>query len=171
MDPYSLKRDNRKKFFDKEKLKRRHATPSDRKYRILNKQEQSTTEIEEELSLEGNDYRYHEDLSMTYGQDEFDSQQVNRKLKEVLQKKVGDTDFGASERLTRKNLESMNVDQLNKVLGRNKFKSERTELSDALPAKSVPQIKKAPAQSASATTSMIPEELETEQSFLDDLIS
>lgn len=35
MDPYALKRDNRKKFFDKEKLKRKHATPSDRVRLVL----------------------------------------------------------------------------------------------------------------------------------------
>ncbi|SCU83045.1 LAFA_0D01442g1_1 [Lachancea sp. 'fantastica'] len=133
MDAFALKKDNRKKFQDKEKLKRKHATPSDRKYRALNK----TTEPEPELpELQANHYRYHEDLSMTYPQHEEDltSATTTKKLKEVLQARQNSTNDNQSQSkspglVTKKQLDSMSVDELNSLLGNKKKSPDASELS------------------------------------------
>ncbi|CUS24189.1 LAQU0S14e02212g1_1 [Lachancea quebecensis] len=177
MDPYALKRDNRKKFFDKEKLKRKHATPSDRKYRALNKSEEVPPP---EPELQANDYRYHEDISMTYGQDDFDPQNVNKKLKEVLQSRGDQSEAGIKSTLpmTRKNLDSMTVAELNGLLQRNPGPSagaESAQLSDSSAPKSADKpsaVKSSRKTSGTAKLqpSAVPTELESEQDFLDELI-
>ncbi|SCV04625.1 LAME_0H19922g1_1 [Lachancea meyersii CBS 8951] len=178
MDPYAQKRDNRKKFQDKEKLKRRHATPSDRKYRALNK----TTEPELEVpELQANHYRYHEDLSMTYQQDEdFDAKETNRKLKQVLQTRKNNTSIDDSHsrpgHVTRRDLDSMSVSDLNQLLGQRKDSNSVqiadteeivSEKPDRLePKREIAGKRKEPNQSRST----IPVDLETDQDLLDELI-
>lgn len=166
MDPYSLKRDNRKKFFDKEKLKRKHATPSDRKYRVLNKAENPQ---EEELKpeLQPNDYRYHEDITMAHATEDFSTQEVNRKLKQILKDRKDSIGEPKEEPITKRNLESMDVDKLNSLLGRaapqkrqvtqpDEKHNERLEIKDNT-AKPIVQ-------------SHVPEDLENDQDFLDGIL-
>lgn len=177
MDPYALKRDNRKKFFDKEKLKRKHATPSDRKYRALNKSEELPPP---EPELQANDYRYHEDISMAHGQDDFDAQNVNKKLKEVL--KGRDVESGSAAKsvlpMTRKNLDSMTVAELNSLLQRDFVPNADAKPAQApnstAPNSAVKSSAVKSGRNTSGTTkpqpSAVPAELESEQDFLDELI-
>ncbi|SCU95404.1 LADA_0G15434g1_1 [Lachancea dasiensis] len=181
MDPYALKRDNRKKFQDKEKLKRRHATPSDRKYRSLNK----TAEPEpEKPELQANHYRYHEDISMTYQDNDFNTTSANRKLKDVLKgRKDLDLSIPRTAEVTRKDLDSMDVTQLNQLLGRKNNRTEENRESNGpqILEKTADQRARRPDPNATVNVSPnqhsslsvhtdIPDELQSEQDLLDELI-
>lgn len=175
MDPYSLKRDNRKKFLDKEKLKRRHATPSDRKYRSLNHQakeesKEQDEEEEEKPQLQSNDYRYADDIATTYAVDDERSLEMNRRLKQVLLNREESTSANAPA-ITKKNLETMDVDSLNNILGR-QSPEKLNEMIEEKP-ETTTEPKKASKSSFEAPTSspsQLPDELAEEQDFLDDLI-
>ncbi|SCU88238.1 LANO_0D01508g1_1 [Lachancea nothofagi CBS 11611] len=169
MDAYALKKDNRKKFQDKEKLKRKHATPSDRKYRSLNKAAEPEPEVPE---LQANDYRYHEDLTMTYQQDDFNAEKANQKLKQVLQSRGKEETSEAKGPVTRKHLDSMTVAELNGLLGRKNSKAtqiEEPDLHESPPSRApMKESRQKPGQSKSRST--VPLELESEQDLLDELI-
>lgn len=186
MDPYALKRDNRKKFQDKEKLKRRHATPSDRKYHALNKSEEPVPVVPE---LQANDYRYHEDISMTYGQDDFNSPEANEKIKEALRRRVNidDQSLKTPSRMTRKDLDSMSAAELNALLTRRltpqtansqtSHLEPHSTLKDESVAKlgaSKPKVHGAKYNASGAPQprqySAVPAELTSDQDLLDDLI-
>ncbi|AET37444.1 uncharacterized protein Ecym_1196 [Eremothecium cymbalariae DBVPG len=125
MDPYSLKQNNRKKFLDKQRLKKRHATPSDRKYSLLNKSTAASTttaaadtaneianntsvsakdlQASQEPSLDNespqilsNAYRYNDILSST-NEDESVSLEVTEKLKQILQRRTNITTAAVSD--------------------------------------------------------------------------
>ncbi|CEP62947.1 uncharacterized protein LALA0_S06e07558g [Lachancea lanzarotensis] len=185
MDAFALKKDNRKKFQDKEKLKRKHATPSDRKYRALNK----TTEPEPEVpELQANHYRYHEDLSMTYQTQNDDDSNVgttNKKLKEILLARQNNTDHDSQyqtkspSHLTRKELDSMSVAELNRLLGNKQndsisikpdaggSKNDNTRFSNHV--RGTPAALKSEIPTKTSK-SKVPVDLESEQDQLDELI-
>ncbi|CDO91727.1 unnamed protein product [Kluyveromyces dobzhanskii CBS 2104] len=129
MDVYSLKKDNRKKFQDKEKLKRKHATPSDRKYRALNKKAETEERAAEEENkpdpLESNSHRYTSELldELDAGSDDDQIIDVNAKIKQILLTRGDEEPFvkstatrNANGSYTKKQLENMSVSQLNEVL-------------------------------------------------------
>lgn len=195
MDPYNLKRDNRKKFQDKQRLKQRHATPSDRKYRVLNHQEKEKEHKEEQDDEQkneeqeevppSNEYRYHEDADMAFGNkaDDESNAEVNKKLKDILSQKARQQEApnlqaqtqNNKDSLTTKELHMMDVDKLNKLLGT----SKKPLNSDSSPSTAAAVITKHNAGSSNQKQcksqrkpdpSKVPNELIEEQDFLDDLI-
>lgn len=185
MDPYSLKRDNRKKFQDKQRLKHRHATPSDRKYRSLKlqenqneKKEAEDNEGEEEVQPPSNEYRYHEDITMTFehpAELERDLE-ASKKIREILRSKQGqeepqDVSTSTKETVTTKTLHSMAIDDLNGILGAQTASSSR---GFDEPARRIsPTANKSASKAAEKTksaASVVPDELQAAQDFLDDLI-
>lgn len=184
MDPYSLKRDNRKKFQDKQRLKHRHATPSGRKYRTLNhlekqrEQEQAKDPEEEETPTPSNEYRYHEDVSMTFENpnDLERNSDANRKAREALRAKIGQDEpllqaQRSKEALTTKDLHAMGIEGLNDLLG-SKSGPEITKSrpAQAQPANSPIKNDTKLIQKTAVTKSMVPDELMAEQNFLDDIL-
>lgn len=143
MDAFSLKKDNRKKFQDKEKLKRKHATPSDRKYRSLNKKAEAEAQAAEEekqsMTLESNEHRYTSELLEEPDTGSGDEQiaVVTAKIKEILLTKGDEQPFlksttpqDTTRRFTKKQLENMSVSELNELL------LNRTVNANELPSKS-----------------------------------
>ncbi|EDO19167.1 hypothetical protein Kpol_1050p24 [Vanderwaltozyma polyspora DSM 70294] len=130
MDAYSLKKDNRKKFQDKQKLKNKHSTPSDRKYKAVKKAEEDKAAEElkekEEVPLPSNSDRYNEDVYLAYDgmNDDVITNQATKTLKKILQERSdksvygepGSEDMLKKEQLTSKDLRSMDIDQLNSLL-------------------------------------------------------
>lgn len=184
MDPYSLKRDNRKKFQDKQRLKNRHATPSDRKYRTLNYQEKQREEEEakdpeeEEEPTPSNDYRYHEDISLAFENPmdlERDSD-ANKKAREALRSKQANEEpllraQSSEEALTTKSLHAMGIDGLNDLLGAKAgLPAAKSASASNRAAKTTVKSAPAPVQKPTVTKSMVPDELVAEQDFLDDLL-
>lgn len=193
MDPYALKQDNRNRFKEKQRAKQRHATPSDRKYRALKRQEQASNEAAEEEVQEppSNEYRYHEDVTMAYGQmqDEERNADANRKVKQALEGRGEDLDIESehldrrADTFTKKELDRMDVHGLNNVLGRQKTTgsvggpSSPAAGSSAPSSREVgkPQAKGAPpsqptTSSKPSMSSTVPEDLEADQEFLDGLL-
>ncbi|QLL33041.1 hypothetical protein HG536_0D05620 [Torulaspora globosa] len=187
MDPYSLKRDNRKKFQDKQRLKHRHATPSDRKYRSLKFQEnqnekkeaeENGDEGEEEVQPPSNEYRYHEDISMTFehpAELERDLK-ASKKIREILRSKKEQEEplavsSSTKETVTTKSLHSMAVDDLNGILGGQTTSSNRgfDKPVRRISPTADKSASKAPEKTKSAA-STVPDELQSAQDFLDDLI-
>lgn len=187
MDTFSQKQDNRKRFQDKQRLKHRHATPSDRKYRALKFQEaqkekdaekDNEEKPEEEVQPPSNDYRYHEDISMTFE----DPAELERDLKagktirDVLRAKEGQEDPliaspSAKEAVTTRSLHSMALDDLNGLLGGRNGDSRREPNHHQ--ARIAPAAKKSATKTVEKTatpTSKVPDELQSAQDFLDDLI-
>ncbi|AGO14089.1 AaceriAGR234Wp [[Ashbya] aceris (nom. inval.)] len=179
MDPYNLKQDNRKRFQDKERLKRRHATPSDRKYRQLNKAS-STEEGEVEGSSEepkapplvSNTYRYNEDIALTYDNVEL-APEITGKLREVLKQRpdittsVARTEQG---RLTTKELQAKDLKALNALLG--STQAESNTVGQPAPKSSEPEhplqaTQRLPKQKPE---SYVPQDLQEDQDFLDSIL-
>lgn len=193
MDPYSLKRDNRKKFQDKQRLKQRHETPSDRKYRVLNRQEQQAAteqtnqenQDEEVKEPPSNHYRYHEDVTMTFGDPAEEERNIaaTRKVRTILNEKAKEdkeedilhqTQNHAAS-LTTKSLLSMDVDHLNRLLGdRSKpISSPPSQTSEKLRVRTTSRQtteKQVNQDSCKINKSNVPDELQSSQDFLDDLI-
>ncbi|QLQ80068.1 hypothetical protein HG537_0D00680 [Torulaspora globosa] len=184
MDPYSLKRDNRKKFQDKQRLKHRHATPSDRKYRSLkfqenqNEKKETEDEDQEEVQVPSNEYRYHEDITMTFehpAELERDFK-ASKKVREILRSKQEreeplDVLCSTNETVTTKSLHSMAVDDLNGILGGQTAPSSRgfdepLRRTGPTPHKNSSKI----AEKAKTPLPAVPDELQSEQDFLDGLI-
>lgn len=185
MDPYALKQDNRKKFKDKQKAKQRHATPSDRKYRALKRQEQAHQEDEEETKPPppSNEHRYHEDITMAYGdmQDEERNTHANKRVRELLKTRDdSELDFSQERRsndsqsvVTRRELEKMDVTDLNRFLGRSHTPDLVQHQNDPLaPPTPVakPQEKKRGESNLRQNVSTLPEELQDDEAFLDQFI-
>ncbi|CCE92184.1 uncharacterized protein TDEL_0D06000 [Torulaspora delbrueckii] len=184
MDPYSLKRDNRKKFQDKQRLKHRHATPSDRKYRTLNhlekqrEEDQAKDAEEEETPTPSNEYRYHEDVSMTFENpnDLERNSDANSKAREALRAKVEQDEpllqaQRTKEALTTKDLHAMGIEGLNDLLGsKSGTQTTRSRPAQAQKANSPSNNATKPIQKPAVTKSMVPDELMAEQDFLDDIL-
>ncbi|CAI4060128.1 uncharacterized protein SKDI_05G1060 [Saccharomyces kudriavzevii IFO 1802] len=182
MDAFSLKKDNRKKFQDKQKLKRKHATPSDRKYRVLNRQkeeEAATEEQEQEQpALESNEVRYYEDpsLALEDPRTAATSAEANRVLRGVLRNRLqqGDGNPGVDEAantdaLKIKDLKQMGVAELNRWLGREN--ATTTATAAAPPAAPHVESEQDPvSQKILSRSADLPEDLETDQDFLDGLL-
>ena len=133
MDAYNLKKDNRRKFYDKQKLKHRHATKSDIKYRQLNKEEK-TKEVEiENEPLPSNEDRYSGDiLYVPPDQDpqlQITSKYANKIIKQKLLSEKHQTDekdkeattsslniHAKSRTLRGKDIMQMDVDSLNEII-------------------------------------------------------
>lgn len=127
MDGFNLKKDNRKKFQDKQKLKRRHATPSDRKYHRLNTAEttdepaRTGDEVEVETpQLGSNEDRYVKDIVYEREDPEWEqlSQQTTQLLKnKLMQEQEIDTNRTlASKSYKKKDYLKMDVNELNHVI-------------------------------------------------------
>lgn len=191
MDQFSLKKDNRKKFQDKQRLKNRHATPSDRKHRALNKQaekdpgtEGEEKEEEEPKPLPSNANRYQDDITLEFEElaDEQTSKQVNSMLKRVLKERKQDSDFIKEDGLdtnniTTKDLSTMGVESLNKLLGR-----DTTTITSYKPPTmpvSAPSTQNKPNENQQSSkvnllpsnpNSNLPSSLSSDQDFLDSII-
>ena len=181
MDAFSLKTDNRKKFQDKQKLKRKHATPSDRKYRLLNRQkeEKATTEEkeqdQEQPALKSNEDRYYEDPVL----EDPHSAELNKVLKDVLKNRLQQNDDATAvnnvankDTLKIKDLKQMSTDELNRWLGR---QNTTSAITAAEPESSVVPLHvqgdhDRVGKKISAPSTDLPEELETDQDFLDGLL-
>lgn len=186
MDPYALKQDNRNKFREKQRAKQRHATPSDRKYRALKRQEQASEQPQDDEAPDppSNEYRYHDDVTMAYGQlqDEERNADANRRVKEALEGRGDDLGLGpevpdlSGDVVTKKELDRMDVMGLNKVLGRQQAPALEKPLSYA--AKStIPstkcegsQKKESVKPNALSMPSKVPDDLQDDQDFLDGLL-
>ncbi|BAP71455.1 hypothetical protein KMAR_30650 [Kluyveromyces marxianus] len=185
MDPYSLKSENRKKFQDKEKLKRKHATPSDRKYRTLNKQTCTEKQPQQEpvaKPLESNEHRYTNEL---IGEDvELNDEQtveLAARMKQILLEKGNEKPFLKSSNpvntdgvYTKKKLSQMSIEELNQVI------LKRNSIPDSViktgPEDDEKPIVKVEAQSMdkhktkTTNPSHIPTQLKDDEDFLDSII-
>lgn len=193
MDSYSLKQDNRRKFHDKEKLKRKHATPSDRKHRILNKklsQEESPLPCEEEHqksdedSLLSNEHRYSNDL-LNAEENNAEISGINSKLKQILAQRSQRTTLTETQKTgnyKRADLENMNIASLNTILSQHKVVSRAPPEETAVnqkPCLSTPEKKQTAKEtnyhrgssvSSKSIPSNIPTTLQEDESFLDGMI-
>lgn len=185
MDAFSLKKDNRKKFQDKQKLKRKHATPSDRKYRLLNRQkeEKATTEEkeqdQEQPALKSNEDRYYEDPVLEDPDSAVANAELNKVLKDVLKNRLQQNDDATAvnnvankDTLKIKDLKQMSTDELNRWLGR---QNTTSAITAAEPESSVVPLHvqgdhDRVGKKISAPSTDLPEELETDQDFLDGLL-
>lgn len=184
MDLYGLKQDNRKKFKERQKGKQRHGTPSDRKYRALKRQEQSNeNEQEAPPPPPSNEYRYHEDVGMAFGEqnDEERHTHANKIAREILKGK-GDSDLNLDQKdlarsspasVTKKELEKMDVSDLNRVLGRSHTPDLIQHTNDPLapPTQAGDRQEMSQRQSdVHRNSSNVPEDLKDDEDFLDGLI-
>lgn len=183
MDSYSLKKDNRKKFQDKQKLKHKHATPSDRKYYNQKRSEEAAEEarIAEEKRQEklGNNAERYEkgDLEVEAQLDTYDAAADRSKLREVLASRGEEVDLPArkeSAEYTSRDIHTLDIDTLNSMLGHANV-SEKTEpITEpmATPLAPTPLAKTAPKPAAKPQTPnpLIPTDLADDQDFLDGLI-
>ncbi|CAI1950418.1 hypothetical protein SEUBUCD646_0E01170 [Saccharomyces eubayanus] len=184
MDAFSLKKDNRKKFQDKQKLKRKHATPSDRKYRLLNRQKEETATEEQEQEqeqpeLDTNEDRYHEDPELAFEDPNTaaTSVEVNRVLKDVLRSRqlqdYGNTDTNqaaSADALKTKDLKQMGAAELNRWLHQQNTTTTKTTAAVGATSPSVQSEQPAARQQGATPPADLPEELETDQDFLDGLL-
>ncbi|CAB4256213.1 similar to Saccharomyces cerevisiae YER034W Putative protein of unknown function [Maudiozyma barnettii] len=193
MDSYSLKKDNRKKFQDKQKLKHKHATPSDRKYYGLKKDEETREKEklvaeEKERKLGNNLTRYDEDADINEQLDTYDSTSDRQKLQTILQERAeiaanGEDDItklmsnkGIDE-YTSKDIHSMDVDELNRILGRGDNvgstvttdKLRQTVTNEKEPVKPLISHNNTPAENKKVET-FVPSNLQEDQDFLDDIL-
>lgn len=191
-----MKRDNRKKFQDKQRLKHRHATPSDRKYRALNRQEkegensqsnEDKDEEEVELEIPSNEARYHEDITMAFGDagEEERNSIASKRLRDILKEKAEQEKFqdnlpqneSSQARITTKGLQTMDIADLNQLLGT----KNNTNLTPAPRAaqrnhqlatldKQQSVESRDNRKNKESATSNVPKDLIAAQDFLDDLI-
>lgn len=187
MDSYSLKKDNRKKFQDKQKLKRKHATPSDKKYNKINAKpiEEDTTNIKKPLP--SNDKRYLEDTQLAFETDEEEPEQVKLitdKLKEIIiqrqekEDSIQDdsapsscpTHLGKSAAtITKRQLDHMDVGQLNSLLSKHRRSAEQQQDNeDSLPTQA--KLEHVVPLQQPQQQRLRPLELEEDENFLDGLI-
>lgn len=143
MDAFNLKKDNRKKFQDKQKLKRRHATQSDLKYRKLNKEQQQNeknTDIDEQEEeeeevpppLPSNEDRYTQDILQVDPEQDLNLQATSQHANKIIRKKLEmqSQEEGMLEdtlkslqikdphHLKKSDIMSLDVQSLNQLLGR-----------------------------------------------------
>ncbi|CAI4059946.1 hypothetical protein N7582_001498 [Saccharomyces uvarum] len=186
MDAFSLKKDNRKKFQDKQKLKRKHATPSDRKYRILNRQKEETTAEEQEKEqeqeqpeLDTNEGRYHEDPVLAFEDPNTaaTSVEVNKVLRDVLRSRqqqeggsAGTEQTASADALKTKDLKQMGAAELNHWLHQQNTTTKTTTAAEGATLPSVQSEQPAARQQGATLPADLPEELETDQDFLDGLL-
>lgn len=135
MDTFSLKKDNRKKFQDKQKLKHKHATPSDRKYYNIKKTEEAKqhekeAEEKKQAKLSNNFERYNEDEDINEQIDSYDSTTDRNKLKQILKDKATFEEEQEANKqrnkdnLTSKDIHTMNINELNNLLGKNSLEPD-----------------------------------------------
>lgn len=139
MDAFNLKKDNRKKFQDKQKLKRRHATQSDLKYRKLNKQQEqekkeedggAEAEEEAEEPLPSNEDRYATDVLYVAPEQDVQLQETSNAANKLIKKKLLSSvskeesleDTLQSLKISGNNIKSkdlmnMDIGSLNKMIG------------------------------------------------------
>ncbi|KAG0672337.1 hypothetical protein C6P45_003021 [Maudiozyma exigua] len=198
---YSLKKDNRKKFQDKQKLKHKHSTPSDKKYYHLKKTEESIEDAKskkEKLEKKlGNNFERYDQDSNNINSDEqgnnifeqldaYDSTQDRIKLQSILKERVQeeketelrqhDTKMDPNN-FTSRDIHSMDINELNNLIGRTKIADESVNESPILD-KIVPKtpantnkIEKAKSMSKQVQDkSLIPPDLHDDQAFLDDIL-
>ena len=147
---YSLKKDNRKKFQDKQKLKHKHSTPSDKKYYHLKKTEESIEDAKSkqeklEKKLGNNFERYDKDNNNINSDDQgnnvfeqldsYDSTEDRIKLQSILRarehknmenqvKKIDTNSF------TSRDIHSMGINELNNLIGRTNISIESDDTAD-----------------------------------------
>ncbi|CCK70029.1 uncharacterized protein KNAG_0D02800 [Huiozyma naganishii CBS 8797] len=179
-----LKSDNRKRFQDKQKLKRKHATPSDRKYRQQAKLAEKEAEEKEEddapLPLPSNEERYTRDVLQEIQDKEFDPQSTIDKLKQKWENSdnIGGEDTPAKTPPTRKrDILNMDAKQLNKLLGKTDDAHVGSAEHIKLPHQGQPREPltgngnvKTNKPAAKTSQSLLPEDLGQDQDFLDDLL-
>lgn len=102
------KSENRKRFQDKQRLKRSHQTPSDRKYR---KEQLQAAPIPEKKPLPSNHERYVE-----IEQVQEDITDLTQLSKTKLKENTTQPSTSNSKNYTAKQLQQMDVDELNRLL-------------------------------------------------------
>lgn len=176
MDSYNLKRENRKKFQNKEALKKKHSTPSDKKYRKLNKSAeiQNDDSHQDTIELESNDYRY-QDHTITNHNEDSDTVGINNILKRVLKDRK-DHIIEKDSKITRMNINHMDVNSLNTLLA-NDSQIQGNSSETTMPKSNVASRVLSKSEPSNKdfkvlrnTTSFIPKELSGDQEFLDSLI-
>lgn len=137
MDAFNLKKDNRKKFQDKQKLKRRHATQSDLKYRKINKEEERKKEAEETEEdevpppLPSNEDRYTTDVLYIPPEQDTQLQTESIQANKIIRKKLSEKESNSLEdslhslqikdpltSLKGKDTMTLDINSLNKMIGR-----------------------------------------------------
>lgn len=137
MDAFNLKKDNRKKFQDKQKLKRRHATQSDLKYRKINKEEERKKEAEETEEdevpppLPSNEDRYTTDVLYIPPEQDTQLQTESIQANKIIRKKLSEKESNTLEdslhslqikdpliSLKGKDMMTLDINSLNKMIGR-----------------------------------------------------
>lgn len=137
MDAFNLKKDNRKKFQDKQKLKRRHATQSDLKYRKINKEEERKKEAEETEEdevpppLPSNEDRYTTDVLYIPPEQDTQLQTESIQANKIIRKKLSEKESNSLEdslhslqikdpliSLKGKDMMTLDINSLNKMIGR-----------------------------------------------------
>ncbi|KAG0660565.1 hypothetical protein C6P44_003069 [Monosporozyma unispora] len=137
MDAFNLKKDNRKKFQDKQKLKRRHATQSDLKYRKINKEEERKKEAEETEEdevpppLPSNEDRYTTDVLYIPPEQDTQLQTESIQANKIIRKKLSEKESNTLEdslhslqikdpltSLKGKDTMTLDINSLNKMIGR-----------------------------------------------------
>ncbi|CAL9736713.1 hypothetical protein MOSE0_K05952 [Monosporozyma servazzii] len=137
MDAFNLKKDNRRKFQDKQKLKRRHATQSDLKYRKINKEAEETKKENEEKEedipppLPSNDDRYTGDVLYIPPEQDTQLQAESLQANKIIRQKLSESQSNSLEdslkslqindpltSLKGKDILALDIDSLNKMIGR-----------------------------------------------------
>lgn len=136
MDSYNLKKDNRKKFYDKQRLKHRHATKSDLKYQKKLNKEQNNTDPSRDTELEqlpSNEHRYTGDILYVPPEQDKQLQMTSKYANMIIKQKLldqGDTGKNTLDgnvslinghvtsrsTIKGKDIMQMDVDSLNKII-------------------------------------------------------
>lgn len=199
---YSLKKDNRKKFQDKQKLKHKHSTPSDKKYYHLKKTEESIEDAKSqkeklEKKLGNNFERYDQDSNNINSDeqgnnvfeqlDSYDSTQDRIKLQSILkerEQKEKETEMRQQHdtkmdpnSFTSRDIHSMDINELNNLIGRTKIVDEPANESLILdkivtetPSNIIKIENPKPVSKQVQDNSLIPSDLQDDQAFLDDIL-
>lgn len=149
---YSLKKDNRKKFQDKQKLKHKHSTPSDKKYHHLKTAEESAKDAKSkkeilEKKLGNNFERYDQDNTNINSDeqgnnvfeqlDSYDSTADRMKLKSILTEREQEESKQSAKRtdpnsFTSRDIHSMDINELNKLIGRTNINIDSDDTANEL---------------------------------------
>lgn len=158
------KSENRRRFQDKQRLKRAHQTPSDRKYR------KPVEQVREEKVLPSNHERY-VDIPIDQGEDITKYTELTKKVRATTEP---DTAGPEHQQYTSRQIQSMGTDELNALLRNNVVHNVENDDSH-VPAEhkrerpGTPQAKETVSVSVNKP-SLVPEELAGDEDFLDSIL-
>lgn len=200
MDAFNLKKDNRKKFQDKQKLKRRHATQSDLKYRKINKEVEEAKEEDKDEDipppLPSNDDRYTGDVLYIPPEQDTQLQAESLQANKIIRQKLSENQSNSLEdslkslqikdpltSLKGKDILALDINSLNKMIGR-EASTNKEEISQKKPARPVIAALSQETRTDNKPTvpgmgfkedqlpnvSKVPTELKDDEDFLDGLL-